>query len=89
MVNNFDVDKRISISTMGRPYIYFDVLVALRKQADNGNLIMDQSSDIMDCVFYMNPYQEELKNNAGPTTTRVFTVLTEVKRPFYATKQTS
>lgn len=63
MVNNFDVDKRISISTMGRPYIYFDLLVALGKQVDNGNLIMDESSDIMDCVFYMNPYQEVQKND--------------------------
>lgn len=63
MVNNFDVDKRISISTMGRPYIYFDVLVALKKQIDNENLIMDESSNYKDCLFYVNPYQEERENN--------------------------
>ncbi|WP_245827569.1 hypothetical protein [Paenisporosarcina indica] len=66
MVNNFDVDKRISISTLGRPYIYFDVLVALRQQVDNGNLIIDESSNHEDCIFYVNPYQEKHEINQSP-----------------------
>ncbi len=64
MLNNFGVDKRISISTLSRPYIYFDVLVSLRKQVDMGNLIMDESSDIEDCIFFINPNQEERVDNA-------------------------
>lgn len=65
MVNNFNVDKRMSIGTLGRPYIYFDVLVALRKQVEIGNLIMDESSNIEDCIFFINPKQEERENKLG------------------------
>lgn len=63
MVNNFDVDKRMSEGVMNRPYIYMDVLVALNKQVNNGNLIIDESSDIKDCLFYVNPYHEEDSSN--------------------------
>ncbi|MFG3432797.1 hypothetical protein [Lysinibacillus fusiformis] len=59
MANDFGFDKRNSRGLMKRPYIYMDVLLALKKQVDNGNLIMDESSNIEDCIFYVNPYQEE------------------------------
>lgn len=59
MAIDFGFDKSISIGVMKRPYIYLDVLLALKKQVDNGNLIMDESSNIEDCIFYVNPYQEE------------------------------
>jgi len=59
MANDFGFDKRFSISVMKRPYIYMDVLLALKKQVDNGNLIMDESSNIEDCIFYVNPYHAE------------------------------
>lgn len=59
MINDFGFDKRMSVSTMDRPFLYYDVLVALKKQVDMGNLIMDESSDVDDCMFYVNPYREE------------------------------
>ena len=63
MINDFDFDKRMSVSIMNRPFIYYDVLLALTKQVKNGNLIMDESSNIEDCIFYVNPYREEDSNN--------------------------
>jgi len=36
LVNNFNVDKRISVGIYGRPYIYLDVLLALKKQVEKG-----------------------------------------------------
>lgn len=54
MVNNFNVNKEISAGTLDRPYIYFDVVVALRKQVGKGNLLMDESSNIEDCIFFIN-----------------------------------
>lgn len=59
IANDFGFDKRNSIGAMKRPYIYMDVLLALKKQVDNGNLIMDESSNIEDCIFYVNPYRAE------------------------------
>ncbi|PJO44511.1 hypothetical protein [Lysinibacillus xylanilyticus] len=59
IANDFGFDKRFSIGAMKRPYIYMDVLLALKKQVDNGNLIMDESSNIEDCIFYVNPYRAE------------------------------
>lgn len=55
IVKNFDVDKRISIGDFGRPYIYFDILIALSKQVNNGYLLKDEASDGEDCIFYVNP----------------------------------
>lgn len=63
MANDIGFDKRLSVGTMHRPFIYFDVLLALKKQVDNGNLIMDESSNIEDCIFYVNPYREEDSSN--------------------------
>lgn len=63
MINEFGMDKRISISEMDRPYIYFDVLVALMKKVDSGLLYMDESSDIDDCIFYKNPNPVEVNEN--------------------------
>lgn len=62
LANDFGHEKR-SVGTMNRPFIYFDVLLALKKQVDNGNLIMDESSNIKDCIFYVNPYHEEDSSN--------------------------
>lgn len=63
MINDFGFDKRMSVSTMNRPFIYYDVLLALKKQVDNRNLIMDESSNVEDCIFYVNPYREEDSSN--------------------------
>lgn len=63
MANDFGFDKRLSVGTMHRPFIYLDVLLALKKQVDKGNLIMDESSNIVDCIFYVNPYCEEDRRN--------------------------
>lgn len=63
MANDFGFDKRLSVGTIHRPFIYFDVLLALKKQVDNGNLIMDESSNIEDCIFYVNRYREEDSSN--------------------------
>lgn len=59
MANDFGFDKRISAGVMKRPYIYMDVLLALKKQVHSGNLIMDESSNIENCIFYVNPYRTE------------------------------
>ncbi|WP_447402887.1 hypothetical protein ACE1MS_09685 [Lysinibacillus sp. fkY74-1] len=63
MANDFGFDKCLSVGTIQRPFIYFDVLLALKKQVDKGNLIMDESSNIVDCIFYVNPYHEEDRRN--------------------------
>lgn len=63
MANDFGFNKHFSVGIMHRPFIYFDVLLALKKQVDKGNLIMDESSNIVDCIFYVNPYREEDRNN--------------------------
>lgn len=50
----FNVDKRISIGTLQRPYIYMDVVLALMNEAENGTLYFDkESSGIDDCYFYL------------------------------------
>lgn len=59
MANDFGFNKHFSVGIMHRPFIYFDVLLVLKKQMDKGNLIMDESSNIVDCIFYVNPYREE------------------------------
>jgi hypothetical protein len=59
IMTHMNVDKRISVGSLGRPYIYMDVVLALRKHVDNGNLVMDESSNVDDCVFFVNPYPEE------------------------------
>jgi hypothetical protein len=59
IMTHMNVDKRISVGTLGRPYIYMDVVLSLRKHVDNGNLVMDESSNVDDCVFFVNPYPEE------------------------------
>ncbi|MBL3729055.1 hypothetical protein JIN86_05515 [Lysinibacillus sp. HST-98] len=63
MANDFGFNKHFFVGTMHRPFIYFDVLLALKKQVDKGNLIMDESSNIVDCIFYVNPYREEDRSN--------------------------
>lgn len=63
MANDFGFDKHLSVGSMHRPFIYFDVLLALKKQVDKGNLIMDESSNIVDCIFCVNPYREEDRRN--------------------------
>ncbi len=63
MANDFGFDKCLSVGTIHRPFIYFDVLLALKKQVDKGNLIRDESSNIVDCIFYVNPYHEEDRRN--------------------------
>lgn len=63
MANDFGFNKHLSVGIMHRPFIYFDVLLALKKQVDKGNLIMDESSNIVDCIFYVNPYREEDRGN--------------------------
>lgn len=63
MANDFGFNKYFSVGTMHRPFIYFDVLLALKKQVDKGNLIMDESSNIVDCIFYVNPSREEDRSN--------------------------
>ena len=35
----------------------------MKKQVDKWNLIMDESSNIVDCIFYVNPYGEEDRGN--------------------------
>ncbi len=63
---NFNVDKRISIGTLKRPYIYSDVLTALIKESEKGTLYYDkESSGINDCYFY--PGEAGLEMN--PTST--------------------
>lgn len=59
MANDFGFNKSISIGEMKRPFIYMDVLLALKKYVVSGNLIMDESSNIEDCIFYVNPYLVE------------------------------
>lgn len=52
---NFNVDKRMSMSVKGRPYIYMDVVLALMGYVDRGDLIFDEeSSNIDDCIFFIN-----------------------------------
>ena len=70
----------MSISTMNRPVIYYDVLLALTKQVKNGNLIMDESSDVVDCIFHVNPYPEEDRSDEikRRTTTIAIVVLITV-----------
>lgn len=63
MVNHFGVDKRKSVSTMERPYIYFDILVALTKQVENGNLFLDEESDMNDCIFIVNPDNDQVERS--------------------------
>lgn len=63
MAKDFGFDKHPSVGTMKRPFIYFHVLLAMKKQVDKGNLIMDESSNIVDCIFYVNPYGEEDRGN--------------------------
>lgn len=53
-----NVDKRISVGTLCRPYIYMDVLLAIRTHVDNGHLNMDESLNVDDCIFFVNPYPE-------------------------------
>lgn len=63
MVNHFGADKRKSVGTMKRPYIYFDVLVALNKQVENGNLFLDEESDMSDCIFMVNPDKDQVNRS--------------------------
>lgn len=58
MINHFGADKRISVGSMKRPYIYIDVLVALSNEVENGNLFLDEESDMNDCIFMINPDKE-------------------------------
>lgn len=62
----FNVDKRISIGTLQRPYIYMDVVLSLMKEAENGTLYFDkESSGIDDCYFY--PSEVKLEINETST----------------------
>ena len=64
--DNFNVDKRISIGTLQRPYIYMDVVSALMREAEKGTLYYDkESSGIKDCYFY--PGEEGLEMNPAST----------------------
>lgn len=60
MINHFGADKRISVSTMKRPYIYFDVLFALNKEVAKGNINIDEESDVNDCIFMVNPDKDKV-----------------------------
>lgn len=62
LIEDFGFDKRMSVSIMNRPRIYADVLNALMKHVEIGNLIRDESSSMKDCIFYVNPYPEEVTN---------------------------
>lgn len=58
----FNVDKRISMGTFQRPYIYIDIVLALMNEAEKGTLYFDkESSGINDCYFY--PSNAELESN--------------------------
>ena len=60
--NNFNVDKRMSMGVKDRPYIYMDVVLALMKYVERGDLIFDEeSSGIEDCIFFLNP-EGQLEN---------------------------
>lgn len=59
LAHDFGFDQRMSVSTMNRLFLYYDVLLALKKQVDHGNLLMDESSNVEDCIFYVNLYREE------------------------------
>ncbi|MFJ7737740.1 cell envelope integrity protein TolA [Lysinibacillus sp. NPDC097287] len=63
LANDFGFDQHMSVSTMDRLFLYYDVLLALKKQVDHGNLIMDESSSVEDCIFYVNPFREEERIN--------------------------
>jgi hypothetical protein len=63
IVKYFGVEKSISVGTMKRPYIYFDVLVALNREVKNGNLMLDEESNIDDCIFTVNPNKDQVKNS--------------------------
>lgn len=53
LVKEFGKDGRMSLGTIDRPYIYYDVLLALSKHVEIGNLIRDELSDMYDCFFYV------------------------------------
>lgn len=53
VAKNFGREKRRSIGVKERPYVYFDVLVALDRQAARGKLIKDDASNMDDCVYYV------------------------------------
>lgn len=40
LVNDFGFDKRMSLSTINRFFIYYDVLLALKKQVDNDSVVI-------------------------------------------------
>ena len=64
--DNFNVDKRISMGILQRPYIYFDVINALKNEAENGTLYFDiEGSSMKDCYFYQP--EEELEVDATST----------------------
>jgi len=60
MINHFGADNRLSINSMKRPYIYYDVLIALNKEVEKGNLHLDESSDMGDCIFVKNSNREKV-----------------------------
>ncbi|MEK4425186.1 hypothetical protein [Solibacillus sp. FSL K6-1523] len=66
LIEEFGFDKRMSVSIMNRPRIYCDVLVALMKRVEIGNLIRDESSSMKDCIFYVNLYPGEDTNITIP-----------------------
>lgn len=62
MIDDFGYDNKMSMSIMNRPRNYCDDLEALMKQVKIGTLIRDESTNIMDCIFHVNPYPEEDTN---------------------------
>lgn len=65
--NNFNVDKRMSMSVKNRPYIYTDVVLELMKYVHRGDLTFDEeSSGIEDCIFFINSEKREIQTESEP-----------------------
>lgn len=58
LMKNFGKEKRFSIGVKERPYLYFDVLVALDRQVKRGKLFKDDASSIEDCFYYIENIQK-------------------------------
>ena len=53
VAKNFAKEKRVSIGVKERPYVYFDVLLALDRQVTRGKLVKDDASNMHDCFYYV------------------------------------
>ncbi len=61
-------------------FIYIDVLLALKKKEDKGILVMDEyeSSNIENCIFYVNPYYEQNRSKKAEELQQTFSLFCEV-----------